>query len=233
MKTDVSEERLNALLDDELSGAEAEALLERLQADPALRERLAQLQLVQRRVRHAYRQLAPPRQSRSDPGRRVSGPRMAAVAVLFAAGALAGWFGHGARTTTSDAAVEVATAATSTDHIVVHLSVAAPDAARAALDRAEGILDAARGSGRSVAVEVVANGGGLDLLREGVSPYADRIAQLRAQHPSLAFIACGQTAQRLREAGVDVRLLPGTVVATSALDEIVRRMQEGWTYLRI
>jgi len=37
----------------------------------------------------------------------------------------------------------------------------------------------------------------------------------------------------LRERGVAVQLLPQTAVATSALDEVVRRMHEGWTYVRI
>jgi len=29
-----------------------------------------------------------------------------------------------------------------------------------------------------------------------------------------------------------VHLLPQTVVATSALDEVVKRIHEGWTYVR-
>jgi intracellular sulfur oxidation DsrE/DsrF family protein len=52
-------------------------------------------------------------------------------------------------------------------------------------------------------------------------------------YPELALVACGQTVQKLREAGADARLLPGTVTATSALDQIVLRMQQGWAYVRI
>jgi intracellular sulfur oxidation DsrE/DsrF family protein len=84
-----------------------------------------------------------------------------------------------------------------------------------------------------VSVEIVANAGGLDLLREGVSAHAQRLARLRASYPALELVACGQTAQRLRESGADVRLLPGTIVASSALDQIVLRMQQGWAYVRI
>ena len=39
--------------------------------------------------------------------------------------------------------------------------------------------------------------------------------------------------QRLRESGLEVQLLPGTTTATSALDQIVLRMQQGWAYVRI
>jgi intracellular sulfur oxidation DsrE/DsrF family protein len=41
------------------------------------------------------------------------------------------------------------------------------------------------------------------------------------------------TVQKLRDTGADVRLLPGTKVATSALDQIVQRMQQGWAYVRL
>jgi intracellular sulfur oxidation DsrE/DsrF family protein len=56
---------------------------------------------------------------------------------------------------------------------------------------------------------------------------------LRAEHPNLALVACGQTVERLREKGIEVRLLPGTRVASSALDQIVTRMGQGWSYVRI
>ncbi len=92
---------------------------------------------------------------------------------------------------------------------------------------------AAQDSGRTIEVELVANRGGLKMLRSDTSPHADRIARLRAEHPNLALIACGQTIERLRDSGVEVRLLPGTRVVSSALDQIVTRMSEGWNYVRI
>jgi intracellular sulfur oxidation DsrE/DsrF family protein len=105
--------------------------------------------------------------------------------------------------------------------------------ARIALDDAEGLLRTAQETAQPIVVELVANAGGLDLLRAGVSPHAYRIARLRAEHPNLALVACGQTVERLRERGIEVRLLPGTRVASSALDQIVTRMGQGWSYVRI
>lgn len=77
-------------------------------------------------------------------------------------------------------------------------------------------------------VEAATNGTGLDLLRIAVSRFAQRTEATRAAHLGLTLVACGQTAQKLRESGCDVRLLP----ATSALDQIVLRMQQGWAYVR-
>jgi intracellular sulfur oxidation DsrE/DsrF family protein len=73
----------------------------------------------------------------------------------------------------------------------------------------------------------------LKLLRSDLSPHAKRIERIRSEHPNFALIACGQTVERLRDSGIEVRLLPGTRVASSALDQIVSRMSQGWNYVRI
>jgi intracellular sulfur oxidation DsrE/DsrF family protein len=238
MTPEPTDDRLNALIDGELAPVDAEAVLERMRADPAVRERACEIRLAKELVRHAYAGIAAQPRSRSSSAA-VGWPwRVAAAALLCSLGALLGWTARQAYDNAADPAAQIerhaATAdAADADRVVLHVGSAAPDKWRAVLDHAEGILEAARAAGQTVAVEIVANGGGLGLLREDVSTQAGRIAALRAAYPSLALIACGQTAQRLREAGVDVRLLPGTVVETSALDEIVRRMQQGWTYVRI
>ena len=120
-----------------------------------------------------------------------------------------------------------------TAHLILHLADWDAGRADAALSDAEGLLRAAQDSGRTIEVELVANRGGLKMLRSDTSPHADRIARLRTEHPNLALIACGQTIERLRDSGVEVRLLPGTRVVSSALDQIVTRMSEGWNYVRI
>ena len=101
-----------------------------------------------------------------------------------------------------------------------------------ALDEVEDVLRSARSTHRSIEVEIVANGTGLDLLHAGITPYAARVAAMRAEFPNLGLVACGQTLQRLREQGIAVELLPGTEVAPSALDQVVKRLQTGWVYVR-
>jgi uncharacterized protein len=234
--TTVSDERLNMLIDGELTPADAGSLLEQLRTDAALRERVSQLRLAKDLVRHAYAGVAAPARPAAAPAR---GRRPAVVA--FAAlgfGVVLGWALREQATAPTDAARQLAeqsqrTPQAETSQVILHLSSGAPGNALAALERAEGILETARSAGRPVSVEIVANSGGLDLLREGVSAHAGRIASLRAAYPDLALVACGQTAQRLREGGTAVHLLPGTVTASSALDQIVLRMQQGWAYVRI
>ncbi len=230
-----SDEQLNALVDGELSPADAAALLEQWSAEPALRDRIGQLRLAKELVQHAYAGVAPtPPQHSAAPRPRA---RLAAAAlVLFAGGLVAGWMareGAVGPTAWTSARVDTQAPASETSHVVVHVSHNDPRQWQAALERTQGLIDATRGSGRTVAIEIVANGPGLDLLRASDSPYAQRLESLRTAYPPLALVACGQTLQKLQDAGVEVRLLPGTRVATSALDEIVLRMQQGWAYVRL
>lgn len=235
MSVDASDEHLGALVDGELTPSEAEPWLERMRHDPALRERVAQLRLTKELVRHVYAGIEPPRPARG-PARGGPAWRPAAAAAIFGFGLLAGWLARdGLAVSGGPAAVVSEAPAVHVDsgHVVVHVSTGEPEAGLAALARVQGLIDAGRDSGQAVAIEIVANGAGLDLLRAATSPHAQRLEALRATHPALTLVACGQTVQRLRSGGADVRLLPGTVTATSALDQIVLRMQQGWAYVRI
>lgn len=233
-----SDERLNMLIDGELTAADAEGLLEQLRTDAVLRERVGQLRLAKEFVRHAYAGVAAPARPATAAAET---RRWRAAAAAFAAlglGAVLGWTVREQAAAPTEVARQLAEQVQRTPHagssrVILHLSSGAPGDALAVLERAEGILESARAAGRTVAVEIVANSGGLDLLRDGVSVHAGRIASLRAAYPGLSLVACAQTAQRLREGGTEVRLLPGTITASSALDQIVLRMQQGWAYVRI
>ena len=238
-----SDELLNALIDGELGPDEAGPLLARLQVDAALRERVAQLTLHQDLVRHAYAHLMPdPPASLYTrdvrPATRQRARHVATWALTLAGGAMIGWLAHGLGPMrdghlTLPASPSARAPLAGAEHIVLHLSASSQQAGAAALDRAEGLLGAARAAARPLRVEIVANSDGLSLLRLDQSPHAQRIASLQRAYPDLALVACGQTAQRLREAGIDVRLLPGVNEATSALDQIVQRMRQGWDYMKI
>ena len=89
MNRDLSDERLNALVDGELAPAETAALLECLAGDAALRERVAQLRLTKELVRHAYAD-GPPAQAAAPGAPRERGRRTALAAALFGAGLLLG-----------------------------------------------------------------------------------------------------------------------------------------------
>lgn len=225
MRPEVSDEQLNAFIDGELDAADRERLLAAIAADGELAQRACALRLVKEQLRHAYAE-SPTVVSRHDPARPW---RLVAGVLLLIGAASIGWMARDsliASPTTEARRGETA-------HVILHLADWDAGRADTALSDAEGLLRAAQDSGRMIVVELVANRGGLTLLRSDTSPHANRIARLRGEYPNLALIACGQTVERLRNSGVEVRLLPGTRVAGSALDQIVTRMSQGWNYVRI
>lgn len=245
----LSEEMRSAFVDGELDARDSAAILERMGSDSRLRDDVCRTRLLKEMVLTGYRDVAP------KPEAALPRRRPAAIA-LIAAGLVAGllgwqagaWMPAGDATRSTPASaqrpaepVTQAVVAGSTlddallnsaERVLVHVSSARREDVGAALDGIEGLLLDARASGRPIAIEVVANIGGIDLLRADVSAYPGRIASLRAAYPELTFIACGQTLARLRERGTGVQLLPGVTVASSALDQVVRRLHEGWLYVR-
>jgi uncharacterized protein len=230
-----SEERLNALVDNELTPADAAEVLERLSADASLRDEVCRMRLGKDLVRHAYADIEPP----PAPPARARAPRpwrLAAAAAVFGIGLFLGWMARDGIVGPGEPPLPLARAPAApleAGHVILHIGSAAPEKALAALEHAAGLIEAARASGQPLELEIVANGPGLDLLRAAVSPHGPRLASLHAASPGLTLVACGQTVHKLRAEGAEVQLLPGTVIATSALDQIVMRMQQGWAYVRI
>jgi intracellular sulfur oxidation DsrE/DsrF family protein len=239
----VSEEMQNAFVDGQLDAAEWASVSERLERDAALREDVCELRTLKDLVRHAY--AAPPVPRAPARGTGVQGWRtLAAASVAFAA---FGWFGHAWWGGVSPPALDPASAyalrgdwhALRSDwrslegsRVLVHVSSGSREALHTALDEVEDLLRTARAAQRSIEVEIVANSSGLDLLSATASPHAQRVAALRRAYSNLSLVACGQTLERRRASGQPVELLPGTQIAPSALEQVVKRLQGGWVYVR-
>jgi hypothetical protein len=230
----VSAEMQSAFVDGQLDAAEWERVAARIEGDAQLREDLGALRTVKDMVQHAYA-VPPARPHRA--GRGIL-HRWTAVAAASAVFSVAGWFGHAwwsgdpQQDPSAGYALRGDWRSLDRNHVLVHVSSGRREALVTALDEVEDVLRSARSTHRSIEVEIVANGTGLDLLHAGVTPYAARVAAMRAEFPNLGLVACGQTVQRLREQGIAIELLPGTEVAPSALDQVVKRLQTGWVYVR-
>jgi len=243
MNTAVSNETLNAFIDGELDVAESEALLAWIREDKDLAQRVCMLRSMQSMVRLAY--IEPPvaadRKSRIAPRRQLM-QRCAYGCLVLLVGLSGGWALRGLEPrvlAALPAAVaggyQVVSLAREADpnRVMLHLDSAAPAKMQAVLDQAERLLDEAEQQGRAMQLEVIANSRGLNLLRAGHSPYAARMAQMKQRHANLHWVACGQSIARLRNDGEQVMLLPDTQTAPTAISEIVTRLQQGWTYVRV
>ncbi len=240
--TNASDELKNAFADQELAASERRELQARALEDAELRHELCEISAIKGLVRDAYEDSG--RARARPPARRPVAARFVAVALLCVA---TGWIAH-ASYTRDASAVGAATApaalsslysdrvvmpsAANHDQVLLHVSSRDPEDLRSALDAAESLLARTRDGAPDTQVEIVANSAGIDLFRSGVSPQAERIAQLHARYPSLRLIACRQSMDRARERGESVVLLPGVDVVPTALDEIIARLQKGWVYVR-
>lgn len=241
MKRDqgVSDEFLNAFVDDQLDAAEKSQAFDAIGEDEVLKERVCELRGLKEMMRHAYER--PPIHVPAVKGRRSRASYFQALAacLLLCIGGASGWFAHILTGSGEDRemarwlqTVQRNDVVAAPQKIVVHVDTSNPVRLKAALDETESLLDSSRRAERQLQVEVVANKGGVDLLRADVSPYAKRIGMMQEKYPNLGFMVCGQTIEKLREKGVDVRLLPHTGVASSALDQITRRLQQDWIYIK-
>lgn len=228
MKKDdmISDEQLGAFTDGELEADEENRIFTLSEACPELDGRLCQQRKLKEMVQHAYRDVPEPRRRDSRSGPRKGLFNLAAAAILaLAVGLAGGWMASHSLQERSAAAVPV-----SQDTWLLHVASSDPARMQVALDRAEELM---RGSGASAPgrVEIVANEGGLDLLRSDRTPFANRIRALAEQ--DVLFFACSKAIERLEEQGIDVRLVPEANTNYSALDRVVHRMQQGWTYEKI
>ncbi|MDZ7657335.1 MAG: hypothetical protein U0997_15485 [Sulfurimicrobium sp.] len=243
MKQDktISDEFLNAFVDDQLDPAEKSRAFELIEQDETLKARVCELRGLKARVQHAY--LNPPPPPRSASKGWLSGApyrQFLAASLLLAVGSISGWFAHNWTGPDSDRelvrmlqVIQRNDIGMDQQKLMIHAGTANPVRLSTALDQAENLLASSRRANRPMQVEIIANGGGLDLLRADASPYARRIGLLREKYPDLELTACGQTLRNLRAKGVEVRLLPDTEVAPSAVGEISLRLKQGWGYIRI
>lgn len=237
----VSDEMRAAFVDGQLDAAEWARVAGQMERDPELREDVCELRMLKDMVRHAYS--VPPAPRRSAARRsRLRWPWLAAASVVFA---ITGWFGHA--WWSGAPALDPASAyalrgdwyalrgdwrTLDNNRVLVHVSSGNSEVLATALDEVEDLLGSARAARRTIEVEIVANSSGLDLLEANASPYAARIAALRSEYPNLGLVACGRTIARRNAQGLEVTLVPGTAIAPSALEQVIKRLGDGWVYVR-
>lgn len=242
MNPSVSDETVHAFVDGELDVAEREALTARMQADSELARRVCAVRALHDMVKLAYAEPPAAVPHRIARTRDRFARRCALGCLVLFAGLAVGWALRGMERPLMAALAPAAHDATfqpvslarepDPNQVLLHLDSGKPERMEAALDHADRLLVEAERQGRRMQLEIVANSYGLDLLRAG-NPYADRIERMRQRHANVQWVACNQTIARLNSQGATITLLPAARIAPSAIGEIVTRLQQGWTYVRV
>ncbi len=243
-KQRISDEQLNAFVDDELGAEEQDQIFSVLSNDEGLNRAVCETRKLQDMLRYAYHEppsLPPPA---TQPRRRARLTDAVAASLLLLCGALIGWFSHSHDVAARhpvylhedmDAfqTVQLLSAQGQQQNVILHITTADPNKLHYALTEVDDLLRSSKRRGVPIRVEVVANGNGLALLRSKVSPYPRLTEDLIHSYSNLTVMACANALAQLKREGVDTRLLPNVSTTQSALERVVERLQEGWLYIKV
>jgi len=256
----LSDEYLNAFVDDQLALEERSRFYSEIGKDEAVIRHVCELRRVRDLIQMAYKNLPTPPSRAAGPTKQSRGARRglaACVTLIIGVLVLAGGLQQdssrsglvamravsavalnssaGAAPNRGSAAQKV-DAATSTGQVIkvlFHLNSGDPAHMKEVLDETESLLNLYKRTHQQARVEVITNGEGLNLLLAGRSPYPKRVSAMLKTYRNLQFAACLNTLDRFNDQGVKTKLLPGAIVIDSGVAQIVRLQQEGWIYIQV
>jgi len=241
-KTHYSDEHLNAFIDDQLDATEKAEVLDAIRHDTELSQRVCKLQKLQNLVQLSYQSIdVPERHNATNKSTHSNKFNWFAAASLFIAiGAIAGWVSHKAMNPNSLSQIAQITHNAITSHnaknwkLMLHVSTSNPNRLNIVLNEAEKLLQEYASTSRNLQLEILTHKDGLALVTNNGKDYSKRLQKLQQKYANLAVMVCGQTLKRVqRERGKKIELLPNTNVVSSAISQVVKRQQSGWSYIRI
>lgn len=215
----ITEEELNAFVDDQLNSADRSRVLEAMGRDENLQKRVAEIQQTRNLLRHAYTQVPQPPQTKTLS---LSWQKQAiAASALAAFGFVGGWLVH----TLPFNHLLAANAVAQPKGVVIQVSEADPAKWEMALLSSRNVRKAYGDKG--VGVEIVAYGPGLKMLHH------DSVVTAGLQEAALngvKLIACGSSMSMTRTTRAQlhsvVEIVPAGIV------EIMERQRDGYAYVR-
>ena len=253
----LSDETLNALVDNEFPAAERSEILAHLQTDQVSKQRACDFNYLKDRVKAAYRDIPQPisnvktGSAKQRLYRMVSSVLFALVVIGLAVVGLNNNFDSEKDNSTTQTTIKSAAQRlvmldpegrgqklsqnnSEEMRVVFHVSNTTRLNADELLDDIEGLLQQSIQNNQQIRIEVVAHAEGLDLLRERLSTEKLRITAMSKQYPELTFVACLNTIDRIkREKGIDVKLISEAVSTQSGVAYVVMRQQQGWLYIQV
>jgi uncharacterized protein len=110
-----------------------------------------------------------------------------------------------------------------------------PQVMNLALNNANAVIAYYRDRNEDVAIDIVAYGPGLHMLRADTSPVQDRIKRLKDMvfPGKIQFSACNNTKQGMEKAeGHAISILPEASVVPSGVVHLMELQEQGWSYVK-
>ena len=240
---DITEDKLNLFIDEELDSDEMNFIREAILDDKELRERVCQLKAVRELIGYAYSEVPPSRHE--SPGQIRSGAyagRAVAASVLLVVGVVLGWSTYqyspnAIQAISAENTFQYVANHVKADHgkrkIILHIDSSDLQVVNAALNEADQLLATYRKSNTPMELDIITNKAGINILRPGMSPYISRIKELIDSNDDVAIYACNRSiAKALKKEGVEIVLMPGVTKDKSARELIPQRLEKGWVYIK-
>jgi len=239
---EITEEKLNLFIDEQLDTDEMNEIHEALLDDKELRERVCQLKAVRELVGYAYSEV--PTSNYENQQQKQSGSvftKAIAASVTLVVGVFLGWETYHY---SPQAVAEISAENTFqyvanhvvADHnnrkIILHVDSSDLQVVNAALNEADQLLATYKKANLPMKLDVITNKAGINMLRPGISPYVKRIQKL-IENDAVSFFACERSiAKAHNREGVEIKLIPGVETNKSARDLIPERLEKGWVYIK-
>jgi intracellular sulfur oxidation DsrE/DsrF family protein len=231
----IGDQMLGAFVDGLLDAEHSALVIEKMEDDPETRNQVYQLRRAKDLMKLGFADVrAPsntPQKFRRSIWKQYSSriaASVAAVAVSFSAGAL----GYHYYAEQGNAVSAVASATQQhADRVILHISEPDPEQFANVLAYMDKFLD--KHAAESSRIEVVANAGGINFMRGPISPFKSQIIAMMDKHDNVQFIACASGLRVLRNQGIEPIIIKGVGTDTTAIDHIVKRLQSGWSYIKV
>ncbi len=219
---------LDQYIDGELDPAERLALESRLKQDAESREQICVKRHIKAQIAHHYKQIKPIKGTNRQP---ITKPK---AKTKFNAGwgyAAAGFTGLllGIMLSLSPSSLDqVNSIPIAANKFVIHLDNNDQGKMAESIQKAGLLLREQPNS----QVQIITNHEGIELFNAQNANAEDIIALLQ-QHQNLELVACRRTLDRIERDGKTFDLIPAVNINEPAVDEVVKRLKDGWTYIKI
>ena len=229
--TTFSDEMINAYVDGELSTEDELSILNAMQENSELLNRVNELKRTKLLVRTTYSFAEPEEKIIKN----ISRKNLSLVAsFILTFGILGGWLSHDYFQENSFTTTELVDNKNDNWNIVLHVNSDKGFVQKTILDETESLLASFKNSRKKVKVEIVAYGKGVYLFDSNKSKYKERLASLKHEYSNLSYAVCGQTIKRFdKNQKKKIQLISNLTVARSGLYQIIKRQKQGWNYIRI
>lgn len=227
----ISDELLNSFIDHQITHEERQEILALIKQDKQLADRVCELQHIKEMSKLAYQHIPASRLPEKVVIQKRIFPRLAAVITIFSLGLLLGL----AVTQVGPITLSDATTLSeqSVTKVLVHLTSSDIESGLNTLNNLQLLLQEYQDKQQRVQVEVIANGKGIKFLDAGNKVVSQRIQQLTNLYHNLTIAACRYSIEQLRiSSGQNLQLIPQVKLIDSGVVEVIKRQNEGWTYIR-